>query len=545
MRWERAATEKSDMASTVDLNTGILFSKSSSLRLALTVFVAVFVYLMLRVPSGGFFLESDDQGYQMALGIAVATGRYPGFDFVSQYGPFVAFSSWLAYAISGNLIGEIVLCAGGYATTIALIYRYLARHTNMIAGLIGAIAVMILFSRFYKWYYWLLPIATLVLSDVFMTARASGTSPWRTLAGWGVLVGISGLFRYDLLIEGAVFGAVVIAAVELTPRTRLAGNIRFAATEIVAFCVACAFPPGLYSLLILALRGWHQLALVLYSVIDGAVDTVAYYGVAPFQVVTTGSLGVLQIVIPLIYMAALLIAVARLWNGKTPSWQRDEAFPLFCTALMGLGLFPQALHRADTQHLLQVLPPFIMTLVFLVSVALNAKLSAGEKFGAVIALALVIVLLLSIAPRASGDLGSPTRNPLVLWPGLAGLPETAAADHPIADMASAIKRLTPPKATVFMAMPQSRMPMLFFAHRHQPGLFPTYEPGMFSGPLWLRENAALLEQSPPDYLVLQRPINGRPQGLSAPYVPDLLEEWQRTYRTVVYQNEWFFLLARS
>jgi hypothetical protein len=186
-----------------------------------------------------------------------------------------------------------------------------------------------------------------------------------------------------------------------------------------------------------------------------------------------------------------------------------------------------------------------MTLILLVSVALNAKLSAGEKFGAGTVLALVIVLLLSIAPRASADLGSPARNPLILWSELAGLPETAAADHPIADMASAIKRLTPPDATVFMVMPQSRMPMLFFAHRHQPGLFPTYEAGMFSGPLWLRENTALLEQMPPDYLVLQRPINGRPQGLSAPYVPGLLAEWQRTYRTVVYQNEWFFLLARS
>lgn len=533
------------MTTTVDLNTGILLSKSSSLRVTLAVMLAAFVYLLLRVPSGAFFIESDDQGYQMALGMAVATGRYPGFDFVSQYGPFVAFTSWMAYALSGNLIGEIVLCAGGYAAAIALIYRYLARHTNMIAGFIGAIAVLILFSRYYKWYYWLLPIATLVLSDVFMRVRSSGASPWRTLAGWGALIGVSGLFRYDLLIEGAVFGAIVIAAVELTPRARFAGNIRLAVGEIVGFGIACAIPPLLYSVLILVLRGWHQLALVLYSVIDGAVDTVAYYGLAPFQVVTTGSLGVLQIVIPLIYAAALVVAVARLWDGKTPAWQRDEAFPLLCTALMGLGLFPQALHRADVQHLLQVLPPFIMTLVLLVSAALNAKLGAGEKFGAVLAFALIAVMLISIAPRASGDLGSPTRNPLTLWSGLAGLPETAAADHPIADMAAAIKRLTPPEATVFIVMPQSRMPMLFFAHRHQPGLFPTYEPGMFSGPLWLRENAAQLEQTPPDYLVLQRPINGRPQGLSAPYVPDLLAEWQRAYRTVVYQNEWFFLLART
>ena len=89
------------------------------------------------------------------------------------------------------------------------------------------------------------------------------------------------------------------------------------------------------------------------------------------------------------------------------------------------------------------------------------------------------------------------------------------------------------------------MPMLFFAHRHQPGLFPTYEPGMFSGPLWLDENTARLEQAPPDYLVLQKAFDARGIGLSAPYVPELLAAWQREYRTVVYQNDWFFLLARN
>ena len=134
------------MTTTAEINSGILFTKSSSLRLTLTVFVAVLVYLLLRVPSPEFFLESDDHGYQMALGMAVVTGRLPGFDFVSQYGPFVAFSSALAYLLSGNLIGEIVLCAAGYAAAVALVYRYLARHTNVTIGLIGALAVLILFS---------------------------------------------------------------------------------------------------------------------------------------------------------------------------------------------------------------------------------------------------------------------------------------------------------------------------------------------------------------------------------------------------------------
>jgi hypothetical protein len=214
--------------------------------------------------------------------------------------------------------------------------------------------------------------------------------------------------------------------------------------------------------------------------------------------------------------------------------------------LMGLGLFPQALHRADDQHLLQVVPPFVMTLCLLVSTMLNVEIEkGGKRIAARLALIVIAVLTLTIAPRASTDLGQPDRNPLTLWPGLAGLPESAADQHPVADMAAAIKRLTPADSTVFIVMPQTRMPMLFFAHRHQPGLFPTYEASMFSGPSWLKENAALLRQTPPDFLVLQKAFNGQVLGLPAPYVPDLLAEWERDYRTLVYQNDWFFLLARN
>lgn len=533
------------MTTSADTTGGILFSSSSSERLTLTVFIAVLVYLLLRVPTPGFFLESDDQGYQMALGMAVATGRYPGFDFISQYGPFVAFSSWLAYAVSGNLIGEIALCAAGYAAAIALAYRYVARHANIVIGLTCALVLLILFSRYYKWYYWLLPIAILVLTDRLMALRTSGQSPWRMLAGWGVLVGVSGLFRYDLLLEGLVFGSCVIAAIELTPRTRLQTNSAIAFRQIAAFGCWCLLPPLLYCALILVFRGWHQLELVLYSVVDGAVDTVEYYGVAPFQIVRTGPLGILQILIPFIYAAGLVIAFAKLWENRTKSWERNEAFALFCSALMGLGLFPQALHRADDQHLLQVVPPLVITLGLLVSTALNTATEGIKKFSIWSALIVVSVLMLAIAPRASSDLGPIDRNPLTLWPGLAGLPESAAGEHPVADMAAAIKRLTPPGSTVFIVMPQTRMPMLFFAHRHQPGLFPTYEAGMFSGPFWLRENAALLKRTPPDYLVLQKAFEGRPLGLSAPYVPAVLAEWQRDYRKVVYENDWFFLLARN
>jgi hypothetical protein len=532
------------MATTADINTGILFSKSSSLRPVLVIFFGTLAYLLLRVPNPEFFLDSNDQGYQMALGMAVATGRYPGFDFISQYGPFVAFTSWLAFALSGNVVGEIVLCAAGYAATVALVYRYLSHHANVAIGAAGAIALLILFSRYYKWYYWLLPIATLVLTDVFIARRSSGAPPWRTLLGWGALVGVAGLFRYDLLLEGAVFGAIVIAAVELTPLDRLRANLHLAAKEAVVFGFAAVAPPAIYCGLIWATRGWHQLALVLYSVIDGAIDTVDYYAVAPFRVGATGPLALLQIAIPILYLASLALATTRLTGDKVPVWRRMEAFPLFCSAFMGLGMFPQALHRADIPHLLQVVPPFVVTMGLLIPTIFGPEIAGAKKVFAIAAFGFVIVLAATLAPRASQDLGSPFRNVLRLWPFLAQLPDSER-QHPVADMAAAIRKLTPPDSTIFVVTPETWMPMLFFAQRHQPGLFPTYEVGMFSGPRWLAENAALLEKKPPDYLILQRPVDGRILGMPAPYVPDLLLRWRESYRTIVYQNEFFLLLKRT
>jgi hypothetical protein len=532
------------MATTADLNTGILFSKSSSLQPAVLVFFGTLAYLLLRVPNPEFFLESNDQGYQMALGMAVATGSYPGFDFISQYGPFVAFASWLAFVLSGNVIGEIVLCAAGYAAVVALVYRYLSRHANVVIGFGGALALLILFSRYYKWYYWLLPIATLVLSDTFIARRSSDGPPWRMLAGWGALVGVAGLFRYDLLIEGSVFGAIVIAAVELTPFERLRANFALAAKEATVFILSAIAPPAAYCIAIWAVRGGHQLALVLYSVVDGAVDTVDYYAVAPFRLGVTGPLALLQILIPLLYLGTLAFTTTRLVGKKLPAWKRAEAFPLFCSALMGLGMFPQALHRADLPHLLQVIPPFVITMGLLIPTIFGTEIAGAKKALAITGFGLLVVLAATLAPRASQDLGSPFRNVVRLWPFLAQLPDSER-QHPVADIAAAIRQLTPPHSTVFVVTPETLMPMLFFAHRHQPGLFPTYEVGMFSGPRWLAENAARLEKTPPDYLVLEKTLDGRVLSLPAPYVPDLLFHWRDTYRTIVYQNEFFLLLKKT
>ncbi|MGE5540043.1 MAG: hypothetical protein ACM30I_15605 [Gemmatimonas sp.] len=526
------------------ITPGLLFSRSSAAWAPVAVFAVAFAYLLLCVPDPHFFLESDDQGYQMAMGMAVAKGSLPGFDFISQYGPLVAFFSWAAWLLSGNAVGEIVLCAAGYSAAIALAYRYLARYGNVTAATIGAVILLVLFSRYYKWYYWLLPLVVLVAAQSYAERRSAGDRARFLVVGWGLLVGLSGLFRYDLLIEGAVFGAIVIAAVELTPRGRIRSKLAPASRDLAIFVASAIAPPALYCLLILLTRGWHQLSLVLLSVIDGSIDTVVYYGVRPFRFAPGGfsfgnAVAFLQLAIPLTYAAALLRSGRALWSGKPA--QRPDAFPLFCTALMGLGLFPQALHRADDQHLLQVLPPFVIVMGLLLARLMDSEPAPERKTVGGLALGTLALALAIVAPRAGNDLASPFRNQIALWRYIAGMPETAR-EHAVADMAAAIRTLTSPDSTVFLVMPQTRMPMLFFAERRQPGLFPTYEPAMFGGDHWLRENEERLRRAPPDYVVLALGA-ARRSGVGAPYIPDLLADWQATYRTVVYQNPFFVLLA--
>jgi hypothetical protein len=112
-------------------------------------------------------------------------------------------------------------------------------------------------------------------------------------------------------------------------------------------------------------------------------------------------------------------------------------------------------------------------------------------------------------------------------------------------MAVAIERLTPPDANVFLLMSTSRMPLLFFAQRHQPGLFPVYEAGMFSGPTWLAHNRIALEQTPPDYLVVPEPGTTDSAGEPAPFMPDLISSWQQRYSRTLHVNARYRLLERN
>jgi hypothetical protein len=511
------------------------------------VFCLSAIYLLLRVPTPAFLLSSNDQGYQMALATAVAAGDLPGFDFVTQYGPFVAFTSYLGLVLTGNATGEMLICAFGYSAAIAIVVSIVWKETGHVTAIVAFAAQLLLFSRYYKWYYWLFPLLGLVASRRYWNvSRQRGNEAALIMIGiWGQIVGISALFRYDLGLEGAVVGGAAIIVADLSPHRT--ARMSAVVVRVTLFLLASAILPTLYLTLIGVLRDAAQLWIFVRSMYSGAVDTVEFYGIPPFQIdlvhprLQNLVLTVLQFIVPAVYATGMLMPLGRLLRDP-PTFSARE-YTLFCAAVTGLGIFPQAVHRGDIHHLLQVIPPFIITLGILCrDIFWNEHLYSrkAQVAGAAIA-GLLLAALAIVLPGAAFDLGPLVRNPIRTWQTLAGLPGSLES-NPVADMALAIRRLTPPRSTVFLVMAPSDMPLLYFANRHQPGLFPTYEPGMFSGRFWLERNQAILQRSPPDYLVV--PTVGS-NDVPAPFIPDLVDSWLRHYRLVLYANERYRLLAVS
>lgn len=498
------------------------------------IFLAAVSCLALRVPDPSLLLTSNDQGYQMALGMAVAKGYLPGLDFVTQYGPAVAVASYLGFALSGNAVGEMCISIVGYAGAVTIAAAVVRRAAGVRPAYAVAVAMLLWFPRFYKWYYYLFPLLGLWLAERYYRRDRQRSVP--ALLVWSQVTGLAGLFRYDLALAGGVAGALAIVAAHYADA---ATRPRFALREVAIFLSGILVLPLIFVMAIYAARGEGQVVMFLRSLVDGTSDTIEYYAVSPFTFSGTAvlsaenALALLQIVVPSTYVIGVVIGFRGLRSG------RAEAFVLLCASLTGLSVYPQAMHRADLQHLLQVIAPFVIAVALLARQVASTSRPGFGDFAAIAALSAIAGLMVAVLPGAAMDLAPVGDHPVSRWKAIAGLPGSRP-DQPAADMALAIRRMTPSEATVFLVMTPTDMSMLFFAERHQPGIFPTYEPGMFAGPYWTRRNQAALEKSPPDFLVLPTIPDDNP----APFLPALVRQWKAVYTTVLYRNQRFELRAR-
>ena len=158
-------------------------------------------------------MTNRDHGYQLCLGGQILLDRKPGVDSITWYGPMTMYTSALGLWASGSLVGETVLCATGYAACLTLLYLLVAANGSRGAGAAAAVVGYLVLARFYKWYIWLIPLATLWSLRGWLAAPL-GLKP-RRLAECGLVVGLSWLYRPDMgTLEFAAI-ALLIGVVEI------------------------------------------------------------------------------------------------------------------------------------------------------------------------------------------------------------------------------------------------------------------------------------------------------------------------------------------
>src|SRR5262249_47278728 len=146
----------------------------------------------------------NDPSFQLSIGQQVVLGKRLFVDVFFHYGPLVAYTSALGLAVHDSLVPETVICALGYAASIALLFSTATVLIGRLAGVAVAGLALLLLARFYKWYYWLFPLLT-----VFLVVREPAPTGGRARGdALGLVTGVAFLYRIDLGITCLVTAVV-------------------------------------------------------------------------------------------------------------------------------------------------------------------------------------------------------------------------------------------------------------------------------------------------------------------------------------------------
>jgi hypothetical protein len=423
-------------------------------RWALGVLCVALAVLLARSPGIEFYLNSVDHGYQLGLGRQVVLGLFPGVDLFMNYGPLVAFTSAAGIWLSGSLLGETLLCATGYAASLALIGALAARYVSPLAGLVGPALALLLIARFYKWYYWLFPLfalaGTLSVLDTTQPRRRV-----RRMFATGVLCGMGALYRLDfavMLPSGVVSGF-------LLARERCGVRSAWRA-PVIAYLAGFVLPVGTWCA-VLALRAGTPRAIldwVCYFVVSSQAKLIEYSLPLPRPGVSAlgGETGefLLYVLAVTTYMAGLALG----WRDLRPADRhcRQRARLLVVGSVIGLSIFAQACHRADLWHLLQVIPPALLVGPALVSALWHRPTTdpadwrvTGRRAMVSVYLLLAALAIGAVWPALGGDLSRDQSDLVARYRGLRLLQDALPA-HPYLFLAKEVHAMTRPGERVLV-----------------------------------------------------------------------------------------------
>jgi hypothetical protein len=484
------------------------------------------------MPSSSFFLTSQDHSYQLAMGQAILNGRLPGIDFFTLYGPMVAYASALGKLLTGNLLGEIFICAIGYSAALAFAFHSLRRISGILSGLLFLLAAVILLPRFYKWYFWFFPLTNYLL---FTLVAFSEKCAAKHFFLWGVFGGFSLLFRPDMGLTSLFFAQICTLAASR-------GNYYVKARAYLNGYVL--FPLG-YLALVLVAGGLNALSLYARTTFFSIWDIITTYsGLSSVN----GRLHMLYHTSMLLFLGICLptyaLAMAWAWRRRHSEKEGKFALSLFGLAVLGLCMFTQA-YRPDIQHIQQMIPCYLMLVGLLAGRAVQ-RLRAGNR--PELAHALPLLLALACVPvflNAKSDLAGWSRNWMLEFKIIQALPNSRP-DSAIATIAEHLSRLTEPGESVFITSPRTPGTLLYLSGNHLPGLFPVYAPGLLDGKRWWTLNEREIEVSGMRYLVVDlTDWESTPPDKLAPFIPDLVTRWRNEYTHKIFTSNNLAIMGRQ
>ncbi len=475
------------------------------------VFLAGFVLTLWKAPYIGRYFTSLDLGYQLALSRQIAQGYFPFVDHVFHYGPFAALASAIGIKVSNSLLSEAVICSLGYSTSFVLMSKVARDKISVLAGYLVPLVALLLLARYYKWYYWLFQALALFCAHKYLLSERRHR--WVLLAG--LATGVGGLFRFDIGVLLAVFFTVLVFANNIvTDRA-----YRKALREFSVFAGTASVPFAAWLLVLVLKGGPENVYIYIDTMLFGSSGYLKYWSL-PFPKLITfedpfsrasirNSIHALALLlVPLTYVISL---AAGAWYGYMrprqdgvhkgmhegiPKSIMDARFMAF-TAILGIGVFPQALHRVSIFHLLQVIPPFLFTLPIL-ALWLKRKMpeTPRAKWSAY-ALVVICAMFVLFFHRFSG--GSP-----FLHNGMGNIKalytmEMDESKVPGAGILRAIRENTSPSDRI-LAVPTIPS-VYYFSDRKMSGYVHYYGIGFFDNDFWRARNMEKVLAEPPVVVV--------------------------------------------
>ena len=416
------------------------------------------------------------------------------------YGPLVLYMSALAQWLHASPVSEIVLCATGYAASIGLAHAIVSRCVGGTGGGVAALAALLFLSRFYKYYYWLLPALALFVAHRALIARL-GPGRGDALAT-GILIGIAALFRLDLGIALGCFLLLVFVAIAL--RT----TVGWKSGRFMHLGLGAAIP-GVAWLMVLALQGGAP-AIRDYFVItyEGTLGYVAQNqrsGLLDWHREGLAGLPMAVWVLPVFYASGFLVGAGAIWRRAFR--HRTRAPMLIAASVLGAGLLGQILQRPNPLHIPQpVLPLFVCAPLLVAQLwrwKRRERLGPGALARRALATGLVALLLAGgwqVRSAAAYDLRPFAHDVSAKYRALLGGLDAPANNQFWADVMRLVRAETNEADRIIIF--DNATQWFRFAERPLSGLFTPYS-GAFVSREWRSRNMTAILRHPPRLVVIR------------------------------------------